>query len=127
MTTDLLQLKIHQLHAPVKSQKLVFYNVSYFLSIVNRNERFMPPLFLLFYSDQNATNGEPAHNSKTEQPASHLHGEGKFIEGLPRGFFDDDGMNSRVSFLFSFIYFIKIIVRFRFARLLRKRNKSIPN
>uniref|UniRef100_A0A915M4F3 U1-type domain-containing protein n=1 Tax=Meloidogyne javanica TaxID=6303 RepID=A0A915M4F3_MELJA len=34
--------------------------------------------------DQNATNGEPVHNSKTEQPASHLHGEGKFIEGLPR-------------------------------------------
>uniref|UniRef100_A0A915M7M6 Zinc finger protein 830 n=1 Tax=Meloidogyne javanica TaxID=6303 RepID=A0A915M7M6_MELJA len=47
-------------------------------------------------TDQNATIGESAHNSKTEQPASHLYGEGKLIEGLPRGFFDDDGMNNRV-------------------------------
>ncbi|CAK5009063.1 unnamed protein product [Meloidogyne enterolobii] len=47
-------------------------------------------------TDQNPSNGESAYNSKTEQPPSHLHGEGKLIEGLPRGFFDDDGMNNRV-------------------------------
>uniref|UniRef100_A0A1I8BSM0 Seminal fluid protein n=1 Tax=Meloidogyne hapla TaxID=6305 RepID=A0A1I8BSM0_MELHA len=53
--------------------------------------------------DQRDFNGEDTYKANTERTVSienenrrHLHGENKLIDGLPRGFFDDDGMNNRV-------------------------------